>query len=179
MPDSIELSFKWRDLECCVTLIGSFLAWFRVNLWFFLLCCYITVPSLTDRYYRHTLAASLQQTTTRRHTQKLTGLVSTLTQVEWENAQPKMRLQLQKCFNCVVLQDEPDFKDILREYLSYFQFSVIYCWTTGCMKGLCFYGLICIFKTDELSRLPLFAASKGNLLPNSRKYKRPRSSACE
>lgn len=62
-PYRATVFFKLRDLGCCVTFIGSFLAFFRVNLWFFLLCCYITVPSLTDRYYRHTLAASLNYST--------------------------------------------------------------------------------------------------------------------
>lgn len=141
VTDRTELFFKLRDLGRCVTFIGSFLAFFffRVNLWFFLLCCYITVPSLTDRYYRHTLAASLNYST-QAHTQKLTGLVSTPTPLKWENARPKMRLQLQKCFNFVVL---PHFKEFLAN--TWIMLTPL----TAELKGFDFYRLKCIFKTDK------------------------------
>lgn len=51
--------FSTGELWSAVShVLAHFWRLFRVNLWFFLLCCYITVPSLTDRYYRATLAAS-------------------------------------------------------------------------------------------------------------------------
>lgn len=117
LPNS-QSYFSKRE-RSCVAVIASFLAPFLVNLWFFLLCCYITVLSLTDRYYTHTLWQRVE-TPARRHTHKLTGLVSTLTRLKWENTRPKMMFQLQKRFNWELLQDEPHFGEFLRNNLNYF-----------------------------------------------------------
>lgn len=46
-----------------------------------------------------------------------------------------MRLQLQKCFNCPVLQDEPRFTELLGNTWIILTAD---CWTTGCMKGFWF-----------------------------------------